>query len=126
MVRCAPRAFPRSPPNQTFNRYPTPGSVTKNRGRAGDGIASLAEWYYQEEMDTLSLKVPREIARWLEEQARTTGRPKSEIVREAIERLRSAGKDESALDLAGDAVGRVASRCRDLGSNKARLRGFGR
>jgi predicted DNA-binding protein len=77
-------------------------------------------------MDILSLKVPPDVARWLEAQSRATGRSKSEIIREAVERLRDAARSGSALDLAGDAVGRVASGCEDLGSNKKRLRGFGR
>ena len=77
-------------------------------------------------MDALSLKLPSELAHWLEERARATGRPKSEIVREAVERLRGAAKNGSALDAAGDAIGSVQSGRADLGSNKARLRGFGR
>lgn len=77
-------------------------------------------------MDAFSLKLPPELAHWLQERALATGRPKSEIVREAVERLRGAGENGSALDVAGDAVGSVKSGHDDLGSNKARLRGFGR
>jgi predicted DNA-binding protein len=77
-------------------------------------------------MDAFSLKLPSELAHWLEERSRATGRAKSEIVREAVERLRGAAKNGSALDAAGEAVGSVDSGHGDLGSNKARLRGFGR
>ena len=77
-------------------------------------------------MDVLTLKIPPELAHWLHEQSRATGRPKSEIVREAVERLRVASDGGSALDAAGDAVGRVKSASAELGSNKAHLRGFGR
>ena len=77
-------------------------------------------------MSTLTLKVPAETTRWLEEQAKKTSRSKSAIVRDAIERLRSDGGRASALEAAGDAVGRVKSGKRDLGSNKRHLRGFGR
>ena len=76
-------------------------------------------------MDVLTLKVPPDLSRWLDERSRATRRPKSEIVRDAVERLRRSERGGSALDLAGDAVGRVESGCSDLGSNKARLRGFG-
>jgi predicted DNA-binding protein len=77
-------------------------------------------------MEVITLKVPYEIARWLEERSRASGRPKSEIVRDAVERLREQEGQGTAIDAAGDAVGRVASGCNDLGSNKKRLRGFGR
>jgi predicted DNA-binding protein len=77
-------------------------------------------------MEVISLKVPHELARWLEERSRASGRPKSEIVRDAVEQLREHEGQGTALEAAGDAVGRVASGCADLGSNKKRLHGFGR
>lgn len=77
-------------------------------------------------MATITSKVPAETARWLQEQATRQKRPKSAIVREALERLRHEEMLGSALQAAGDAVGRVASGVRDLGSNKRRLRGFGK
>jgi Arc/MetJ-type ribon-helix-helix transcriptional regulator len=75
---------------------------------------------------TITLKIPEATARWLEEQAKQRHRSKSELVREAIEQLRKASRPKSALTVAGDAVGRVASGKRDLASNKAHLRRFGR
>ncbi len=76
-------------------------------------------------MSTLTLKVPAETTRWLEEEARKTSRSKSAIVRDAIARLRGDTAGGSALDAAGDAVGSVKSGRRDLGSDKRHLRGFG-
>jgi predicted transcriptional regulator len=77
-------------------------------------------------MQTLTCKVSAETTRWLDEEARKQGRPKSAIVREALESLRRGAMGASALEAAGDAVGRVASTRRDLGSNPKHLRGFGR
>ena len=77
-------------------------------------------------MGVVTFKVSAEVGRWLEARAKAAGRSKSDIVREAVENLRERDLKGSALELAGDAVGRVASAHKDLGSNKARLRGFGR
>jgi len=77
-------------------------------------------------MDVITTKVPAAMSRWLADRARRQGRSKSAIVREAIERLRAEEGGRSALDAAGDAVGRVASGRRDLASNPRHLRGFGR
>ena len=77
-------------------------------------------------MDTLTLKVPEETSRWLARSARRSCRPKSAIVREALELYRARENAGSALELAGDLVGKVQSGQRDLGSNKKHLRGFGR
>jgi predicted DNA-binding protein len=83
-------------------------------------------WYYRN-MRTISLKVPDEIDEKLEARARGLGKTKSEITREALERLfddASAAK-VSALDLVRDLVG-TARGPGDLASNKKHLRGYGR
>ena len=77
-------------------------------------------------MTTLTVKLPDDVAAWLAARARQLGLPKSVLVREALAALQEAGMGSSALDLAGDAVGRGASKHRDLGSNKRHLSGFGR
>jgi predicted DNA-binding protein len=77
-------------------------------------------------MDVVTFKVSAEVARWLAARAKLGKRSKSDVVREAVERMREGDRRGSALDLAGDAVGRVTSGRADLASNKAYLRGFGR
>lgn len=77
-------------------------------------------------METITLKVPPETARWLKERAKRLKRSKSEILREALDTLRQGERRGSALDAAGELSGSVSSFRKDLSTNKARLRGFGR
>lgn len=58
-------------------------------------------------MQTLTLKVPDEMAEWLDRRSRALNRPKSEIVRQALAaQLNGEKKSESLLDRAGDLVGK--------------------
>lgn len=60
-------------------------------------------------MQTLTLKVPDELADRLNRRARELNRPKSEIVRQAlIAQLNGGRKFASLLDRAGDLVGKYS------------------
>lgn len=51
--------------------------------------------------NTITLRLPVELAQWLEEESRTTGLPKGRIVREHLEQLRTKKLRQPFLDLAG-------------------------
>jgi Arc/MetJ-type ribon-helix-helix transcriptional regulator len=53
---------------------------------------------------TLSIRLPDELAHWVEEQARATGRSKISLIKEAIERARQA-KTKPFMTLAGAVEG---------------------
>ena len=78
-------------------------------------------------MPTISLKVPDDLDARLEARARTLGRSKSELTREALSRYLDDGTTTGAsgLDLVRDLVGTVRGPG-DLASNKKHLRGYGR
>ncbi len=77
-------------------------------------------------MQTLTLKVPDELAERLNRRARDLNRPKSEIVRQALAaQLNGERKSESLLDRAGDLVGMYASGRKDA-SHKRHLKNLGR
>ncbi|MDE3065957.1 MAG: CopG family transcriptional regulator [Verrucomicrobiota bacterium] len=60
-------------------------------------------------MQTLTLKVPDDLAERLDRRARDLNRSKSEIVRQALAaQLNGGGNFESLLDRAGDLVGKYA------------------
>ena len=75
-------------------------------------------------MKTLTMKLPEELARWLENEAKTTHQPKSALVRDILRRQQQK-QSKTALDLAGDLCGCVDSGLRDLSRNKKHLKGFG-
>jgi Ribbon-helix-helix protein, copG family len=75
-------------------------------------------------MRTLTLKVPGDLADWLDKRSRELNRPKSEIVRQALLAQRNGGKCESLLDRAGDLVGKYASGRKDS-SHKKHLKTLG-
>lgn len=50
---------------------------------------------------TLSVRLPEELARWIEENARATGRSQGSLVKEALERMRQADAPKPFLALAG-------------------------
>ena len=77
-------------------------------------------------MQTLTLKVPDDLADRLNRRARDLNRSKSEIVRQALlAQLNGEKKFESLLDRAGDLVGMYASGKKDS-SHKKHLKNFGR
>ena len=77
-------------------------------------------------MQTLTLKVPDDLADRLNRRARDLNRSKSEIVRQAlVAQLNGEKKYESLLDRAGDLVGMYASGRKDS-SHKRHLKNLGR
>ena len=62
---------------------------------------------------TITVRMDEELADWLEETARSTGRSQGEIVREQLERARSERKQGRFMRLAGCVDG-----ARDLSSRK--------
>lgn len=79
-------------------------------------------------MKTLSLKLPDDMARILEDRARSTGTTKSEILREALAGYFAQSPppgDGSFLALAGDLVGCLEGPG-DLSYNKEYLENYGR
>ncbi len=75
-------------------------------------------------MQTLTLKLPDELADRLNRQARNLNRPKSEIARQAlVDHLNGGKKVESLLDRAGDLVGMYAGSRHS--SHKRNLKGMG-
>ena len=75
-------------------------------------------------MQTLTLKLPGELADWLNKRSRELKRTKSEIAREALDAQRQRSGRESVTARAGDLVGRFASGTKDS-SDKKHLKGFG-
>ena len=76
-------------------------------------------------MQTLTLKVPDDLADRLNRRARDLNRSKSEIVRQAlVAQLNSEKRFESLLDRAGDLVGKYASGRKDS-SHKRHLKTLG-
>ena len=74
-------------------------------------------------MHTLTLKMPPELSDWLEKRARELNRPKSEIVREALQAQRRRKNTESVTARAGELVGKFAGSKHS--SHKRNLKGFG-
>ena len=54
---------------------------------------------------TLSVRLPEALARWLEENAKATGRSQGSLVKEALERVRRAEASKPFLSLAGSIEG---------------------
>ena len=57
---------------------------------------------------TIKLRLPADLAQWLEEESRVTGLPKGRIVKEQLERLRTHKARQPFLDLAGSVEGPAA------------------
>ncbi len=51
--------------------------------------------------NTLTIRLPEDLSRWLDEEARATGLPKGKIVKDQLERLRTTKARQPFLDLAG-------------------------
>jgi predicted transcriptional regulator len=75
-------------------------------------------------MQTLTLKLPPDLAGWLDQRAKRLGRSKSEIAREALDAQRRQNSGESVTARAADLVGRFSSGRKDS-SHKKHLKGFG-
>jgi hypothetical protein len=63
--------------------------------------------------NTITVRLGRELAEWLEESARRAGVPQGRIVRDQLEKARAASQGQAFLRLAGTVRGR-----RDLSSRK--------
>lgn len=54
---------------------------------------------------TLSIRLGEELARWVEEQARATGRSQGSLVKEALEKARQEMQPKAFMKLAGSVDG---------------------
>jgi hypothetical protein len=87
------------------------------------GIVNSPIWCYQTPVQTLTLKLPPDLAHWLDRQARALNRSKSEIVRQALVSQKDRKNTESVTARAGDLVGMFAGSKHS--SHKRNLKGFG-
>jgi hypothetical protein len=55
--------------------------------------------------NTITLRLPEDLVKWLEEESRVTGLPKGRIVREQLEQLRTKKARQPFLDLGGSIDG---------------------
>lgn len=55
--------------------------------------------------NTITVRLPGELVQWLEEESRTTGLPKGQIVRQQLEQLRTKKSRQPFFDLAGSIEG---------------------
>jgi hypothetical protein len=75
-------------------------------------------------MKTLTVKLPEPLAAWLTKRAAELGRSQSELVREALQKLREGGGAVSCHDLMADVCGTVGGP-KDLSTNARYLDGLG-
>lgn len=75
-------------------------------------------------MKILTVKLPAPLATWLSRRARELGRPKSDLVREALQRVREGTSGTSCHDAFSDVCG-VIEGPKDLSTNPKHLTGFG-
>jgi hypothetical protein len=75
-------------------------------------------------MKTITVKLPELLASWLSRRARELGRPQSDLVREALQRVREGTSGVSCHDVFADVCG-VIDGPRDLSTNPKHLSGFG-
>jgi hypothetical protein len=62
---------------------------------------------------TVTIRLTKELASWLEQASKQSGIPKGRIVREQLEKARDGGKEPSFMRLAGTVRG-----ARDLSTRK--------
>jgi Ribbon-helix-helix protein, copG family len=75
-------------------------------------------------MKTITVKLPETLAAWLSRRARALGRPQSDLVREALQRVSEGTSGASCHDLFADVCG-VIDGPRDLSTNPKHFSGFG-
>ena len=75
-------------------------------------------------MKTVTVKLPEPLATWLSRRARELGRPKSDLVREALQRASEGTGGNSCHDLFADVCG-IVDGPRDLSTNPKHMAGFG-
>ena len=75
-------------------------------------------------MKTITVKLPEALAAWLSHRARALGRPQSDLVREALQRVSEGTSGVSCHDLFADVCG-VIDGPKDLSTNPKHFSGFG-
>lgn len=75
-------------------------------------------------MKTVTVKLPEALATWLSRRARELGRPQSDLVRDALQRVSKGTSGASCHDLFADVCG-VIDGPKDLSTNPKHLSGFG-
>jgi len=75
-------------------------------------------------MKTITVKLPEALAAWLSRRARALGRPQSDLVREALQRVSEGTSGVSCHDLFADVRG-VIDGPKDLSTNPKHFSGFG-
>ncbi len=75
-------------------------------------------------MKTITVKLPEALDAWLSRRARELGQPKSDLVREALQRVRQGQGGTSCHDLFADICGAIDGP-KDLSTNPKHLAGFG-
>ena len=75
-------------------------------------------------MKTITVKLPEPLAAWLAQRALSLGRPKSDLVREALQRASEGTSGASCHDLFADVCG-VVNGPKDLSTNPKHMAGFG-
>jgi plasmid stability protein len=81
-----------------------------------------------EVMSSITIKLPEELKKRLQDRARASGKSCSALVRHSIEKeliASSKGKKPSLLDLFGDLAGKGDSGVTDLATNPKYMKGFG-
>jgi hypothetical protein len=85
--------------------------------------------YYDQIVNTISLKLPDRLLELLETESRARRTTKSSLVRECLEKTLApppARRKATCYDLARDLAGSVKGLPRDLATNPKYLEGFGR
>ncbi|TMH72011.1 MAG: ribbon-helix-helix protein, CopG family [Betaproteobacteria bacterium] len=75
-------------------------------------------------MKTITVKLPEALAAWLSRYSRKLGRPQSDVVREALQRVSAGESGTSCHDAFADVCG-VIEGPKDLSTNPKHLSGFG-
>lgn len=75
-------------------------------------------------MKTITVRLPETLATWLLRRARALGRPQSDLVREALQRVREGKSGVTCHDLFADVCG-VIDGPKDLSTNPKHRSGFG-
>lgn len=75
-------------------------------------------------MKTITVKLPEPLAAWLSRRARELNRPQSELVRDALQRVKEGVGGVSCHDVFADVCG-VIDGPKDLSTNRKHLAGFG-
>ena len=88
-------------------------------------IVFAVESSYHIFMKKLTVKIPMPLGTWLSRRARELRRPQSELVRDALERVRSGTDVASCHDLMMDVCGSVNGP-KDLSTNPKYLDDFGK